>query len=483
MTTNPTNPTTPKPGARRATRTGTGQQANRTRRRTYALAAAAVGTIIALTAGLTLLTGPDDLGPLDVTLKTDPNVNTSDRILIDQDNNGTPDTVLDLNHNNRADKNEPSLAELAHQRTTLINKIAANPTTIHESLITPPGNNWWTFTTSQAADLLLWESPAPTNALWYGLTTGRAKSTNTPFPTYHALHIGFPTAAAAQTYLTTAGTTTGPRIRAALRGTIVTLTSAHIDPYTEPFPATNKNLDATATDLRPTAAAWTLSLGAQHTDLAETAKKKTWGTALTTYHHNLGFTSNTTWNAVAPTPEGPWVGTLTDYEPANLDLIAASKAIASTQKVTCDKYTCTDVGQSLTNLTLYASYATPNIALTQIDPNNPTYAPDGSILAFTVNNTAIRGITEGSYVVPSGPYTLMQGTITRSGDRLNLIATITKNKNPTQITTTPVGSGTGATQPDPTRPDPSQPQPGDPVTPIAPGKNTPTPTPPPPPTN
>jgi hypothetical protein len=444
------------PGARKATKAAPATKARtadkgtkpgkasagRSRRRNLYIALAAI-LAIALTATLTIaLRDPSDIGPLDATIKGDPKVDEADRILVDQDNDGTPDSVLDLNDNNRADKGEPSLAELAHQRTTIVNDIAANPATVHESLITPPGDDWWTFTTSQAADLLLWETTAPKNATWHGMTTGRADNPQFPNPTYHAIHIGFPTASNATTYMEEVGTSIGPRIRGALRGTVVTLTSAHVDPYAEPFPKTGKTLDATSTSLRPTAAAWTLNLGQQHADLADTAAKKAWGTALTTYHHNLGFTDDTIWNGVAATPEGPWTGTLTGYQPDNIDLTAASQAITGTQKFKCTKdgSTCVDVGASLTNLAFYTSAATSTQSIGGVDATDPNaeadYAPTGTTLTFTANNTAIRGITEGTYQVPIGPYTLINGTITTGvRDQHVLTVTFTEADEPTQIAT------------------------------------------------
>lgn len=452
------------PGARKATNPA---------RRKRGLLILATALAILLTSILTLaLRDPNDLGPLDRTIKGDPKIDAADRILIDQDNDGTPDTVLDLNNNGRADKGDPSLAELAHARTTIVDNIAANPDTIHESLITPPGDNWWTFTTSQAADLLLWDSPAPDNATWYGMTTGRANSPqfeNTP--TYHALHIGFPTADAATTYMEEVGVAIGPRIRAALRGTVVTLTSAHVDPAAEPFPKTGKTLDATNATLHPTAAAWTLNLGQQHADLADTAAKKAWGTALTTYHHNLGFTENTIWNGVATNPEGPWIGTLTDYHPDSIDLTAASRAITGTQKFKCTKdgSACIDVGASLSPLAMYTEAATTTQAIGGVDrtdPNaEPTYAPDGTLLTFAANNTAIRGITEGTYQVPIGPYTLIHGAITEGVRDQNILTlTFTKADDTTAIATeAPTPEYTGGEGDKDGKGTPAQPKPGDPI--------------------
>ena len=359
--------------------------------------------------------------------------------------------------------------------------VAANPAKVTESLITPTGKEWWKFVTSQAADTNLWNHPTPTAANWYGMTTGE---TQKPIPVgpglhalsrvYHTLHIGFPTAKAARAYTETLPDTDGGTYRAALRHNILTLTSPWVDPEAEPFPG-GAAATATGATLKPRAAAWSINLGKQNASIADQAPNPKWADALHTAYTHLGYTATTHWNAVSATPQGPWTGTLTGYNPDTIDLLGVSEALASTMVYDCPSDDdCTETDRGLTAIYDHNDWSTTEGSLGRDSQEGDQPAPPGSLLAFNTNTTATLGVVARTESAPVGPYTSAYGRITptQTVGVANLVVTFAEDTTPTltAVPAKPTKEDTdNGVNPDyalDPSPGPAQPKPGDPIDPV-----------------
>lgn len=199
-------------------------------------------------------------------------------------------------------------------------------------LVTPSGEDWWTFVTAQAPDLALSGSPAPEGVDWYAFTEGRTYRPESQWLTrYSAVHLVFSTTDALNAwYDLNAASGVASGVTMSPRGRVLTITPVWVDVSTEPYGP----VDELAASGR------TVSIGLWRVNYAEQfANQMTEVVDPTAYRDvqdALGFGAATSWEATSPRPDVAWTGPLAGFDAEQVDGFDVIGAINSST------YDCVD---------------------------------------------------------------------------------------------------------------------------------------------
>lgn len=260
-------------------------------------------------------------------------------------------------------------------------------------LLTPSGDNWWGFVTSQAPSAGLAGSPAPEQATWYASTEGRAFNSASDVNAYYqAIHVSFDAESDAVDWVESlAADGYGGATMYAIRGRVVTMTPTWVDPRTEPYPdVDDKALDS----IEAKVALWRIDFTEQALNRAREASDPI---AYADFWAATGITG--TWTATSPRPDVPWVGTLDGFDADAADAQEVASIVnLSTYECTSGRECRSDMGISEAIGDMYVADSTGARAGEEtLAPTEITSGKDEGLAFALVLDDQFRGMVNESY--------------------------------------------------------------------------------------
>lgn len=258
--------------------------------------------------------------------------------------------------------------------------------------VTPAGERWWEFVTSQTEKMMLWSAGYPEDALWYSVTWGKRYLTDVDggrIPSYPALHVAF--ASEQEMFDWVEDIPLEKRSVGFLyRGSVVTIVPSYLDHYAEPFPRKLRNIMGE----KQTTGFWSVDYVKQ---IGFDSQETYWPGPYRTFWEKFGF-ADVTWSAVSRDPRR-WVGTIHGWDAAAVDPGAAYAALTSTMSKDGDKL---NAAPTVTSTYFWVPGADVGSAQTNLRPDN---APGDADLILT-NTPGFRGLAMEGASVTAGPVTL-----------------------------------------------------------------------------
>lgn len=275
-------------------------------------------------------------------------------------------------------------------------------------LLTPASDAWWRFVVDQAYGLGLSGSATPADVDWYAYTEGRAyhglSQTNAYYSAVHVAFadtdtaVGWVEALAADGFAATASFT--------VRDRVVTVTPAWVDARTEPYPDVT---GATLSTIETKVALWRIDFVEQANNRALEAADEV---AYDAFWQRTGL-ADASWTATSPRPDVPWVGRLTGFDAAAVNVSDAAAVInTSTFQCHSDRACRHDDGISDAINEIYLADATGGQAGEELLA--PADVPADVVLTL-VTSGAFRGIVAGTGGRTGGPLADLTYLVTAGG--------------------------------------------------------------------